>query len=73
MGVKKVTLKSIKDMVRVGVAKEFTPNTAPSEGLALIAHAKTPSAYCASARLYQGYKTGKLYALIGKENCIRFH
>lgn len=70
---KKVTLKSLKEMVRTGVAKEITPDTLPNESIELIASHKSPSAYCASGRLYQGYKTKKYYVVLGMSNCMRIH
>jgi len=69
---KKVTLASIKDMVKSGVAKEITPKSRPKELLNLIAYHKSKNAYCASGKLYQGDKTKKYYAVLGMENCIQF-
>ena len=69
---KKVTLASIKEMVRLGVAKEITPSKRPHELLNLIAYHKSKNAYAASGKLFQGDKTKKLYAVIGMENCIQF-
>lgn len=69
---KKVTLASLKDMVRLGAAKEITPKSRPHELLNLMAYHKSPNAYCASGKLYQGDKTKKLYVVLGMENCQQF-
>lgn len=61
-------------MVKVGAATDVSNKKQSSipETLTQIAYCKQKDAYCSSAVLYRGYKTKKLYAVIGKENVLKF-
>lgn len=64
---KKVTQKSIKDMVKNGVAKDVSSmkHSDINESLTVIAYSKSPSSNASNGCLMVGDKTKKLYAAFG--------